>query len=329
MLFGRHRGARPERSLPLPPVAAVAWAAALLLMGSALAQTIRAPELVATIPHPGFLENLTERSDGSIYITAAFDRIIWKVGRDRTVEQFTQLPEYAVILGIAPLKEGFVVAAFRRNFVSAAGIDFSDLGSVLLLLDRAGHVTSSIDGERGAAFNGLVADGRGKYLIADSHLPVIWQFDPVSRKISEWLRDEAALTPPSARDIGGDGLKVAGNAVYVSNKTTLSVYKVERAADGRPKGALTLVAKQLPTADDFAVTEDGTLYVPAPEKRQPAEKTPLVKVAPDGRVSPFIPDAPYSASAIISRDGHWLYWATSVHDGAVNHQQQLLRAPIP
>jgi hypothetical protein len=311
--------------MSLPSAAAVA----VLLGGSALTQAAPAPELVATIPHPGFLENLTERSDGSFYITAAFDRIIWKVGRDGKVEKFAQLPQFAVILGIAPLKDGFVVAAFRRNFASAAGIDFSDVGSVLLLLDRDGHVAGSIDGERGAAFNGLVADGRGKFLIADSHLPVIWQFDPGSRKISAWLRDAAALQAPSAHDIGGDGLKVAAGAVYVSNKSSLAVYKVERAADGTPKGSLRLIAKQLPTADDFAVAQDGTVYVPAPEKSQPGDKTPLVKVAPDGEVSPFVPDAPYSASAIISRDGHWLYWATSVHDGVANHQQQLLRVPIP
>jgi hypothetical protein len=300
-----------------------------LLGDAAFAQAAKTPERVATIPHPGFLENLTERSDGSIYITAAFDRIIWKVAADRTVEQFASFPDLAIILGIAPLKGGFVVAAFRRNFVTKTGIDFSDVGSELLLLDQHGKITETIAGEGGAAFNGLISDGRGKYLIADSHLPVIWQFDPATKKISVWLRDEAALAVPTARDIGGDGLKIADNTVYVSNKTTLSIYKVARDAAGMPKGALTLVAKNLPTADDFAVAPGGTIYVPAPEKTHPGDSTPLVAVSPSGAVSPFLADAPYSASAIVSRDGKWLYWATSVHDGVLNHQQQLLRVAIP
>jgi hypothetical protein len=300
-----------------------------LLGEPAFAQTSKTPELVATIPHPGFLENLTERSDGSIYVTAAFDRIIWKIGADRAVEKFATIPEYALILGIAPLKGGFVVAAFQRNFVTSAGVDFSDVGSVLLLLDPRGKITETITAEKGAAFNGLVSDGRGKYLIADSHLPVIWQFDPTKKKISVWLKDQAALAAPTAHDIGGDGLKVAGNTVYVSNKTTLSIYKVARDAAGMPKDALTLVAKNLPTADDFAVAHGGTVYVPAPEKAHPGDRTPLVKVSPSGEVSPFLNDAPYSASAIVSRDGQWLYWATSVHDGVLNHQQQLLRVAIP
>src|SRR5579871_3761487 len=113
---------------------------ALLASAAAFTQTAKTLELVATIPHPGFLENLTERSDGSIYITAAFDRIVWKVGADRSVNRFATFPQYAIILGIAPLQRGFVLGAFKRNFASSAGIDFSDVGSELLLLDAHGKI---------------------------------------------------------------------------------------------------------------------------------------------------------------------------------------------
>jgi hypothetical protein len=301
--------------------------AAALAAGAAAAQQ-KTPDVFAVIPDPGFIENVTETSDGSFYATAAFDKILWKIGADHKVTKLATFPDQAATLGIAVLNDGFVLGAFKRGFIKGATVDFSDVGSQVLILDKTGKVTDTIPGPKGAAFNGLIADGRGKYLIADSHLPVIWQFDPATKKIDPWLKDDA-LSVSSAAEIGGDGLKVTDTAVYVSNKARLAIYKVERDANGRPKGGLTLVAKDLPTADDFAVAKDGTIYLPAPEKSKPGEKPALTRITPDGKITPFVADAPYSGSAIISRDGKWLYWATGVSGGLNGKQQELLRVSLP
>jgi hypothetical protein len=286
------------------------------------------PETVATIPHPGFLENLTETSDGLIYITAAFDRLLWRVHPDGKVELIASYPDLGDILGIAPLNDGFVIVAFQRSFLTKTGMDLSNVGSELLLVDKDGRILETIPGEKGTMFNGLVADGRGKYIIADSQFPVIWQFDPKTKKITEWLRDDA-LKPPTPNEIGGDGLKVVGDSVFVSNKAGHSIYRIERGADGKRKGGLILVGKNLPAPDDFAAAPDRTLYVPPVYKDKPDQRTPLVSISPDGKQTDVIADAPYGASAIVSRDGKWLYWPTGVIGGLDGQpKQDLLRIPL-
>ena len=276
-------------------------------------------ETVAIIPSNGFNENLFQTSDGSIYVTGAFEGNLWKISGNGHVEKFAAFPDHAMILRAVYVNSTFVLGAHKRAFRTPEGIDFSNIGSQVILLDQSGNITATVSGNKGDVFNGMALDGQGKVLITDSLAATIWQFDPVSRKLSLWFKDDV-LSTTSITAVGANGIKVVNGWVYVANKARESVHRIRITPAGDPKGPFLLVADGLPGADDFAVAPDGTVYMPPPK-----QGAPLIRILPDGQVEEFIESAPSGASAIVSNDGKWLYWAT----GREPKEQRLVRVAIP
>jgi sugar lactone lactonase YvrE len=281
------------------------------------------PETVATIPSPAFNENISEDTDGTFYVTGAFESNLWKISGGKA-EKLAHFDQYAVILGVAALPDSLVVGAFRRDFRQPSGIDFAGVGSEILMLDKkTGKIVATAQGQKGQVFNGMVADGRGKVLITDSLGASVWQFDPQSRALSLWLKDDA-LASSSATALGANGIKVAGDWVYVANRDKLSIFRVRIDAGGKAQGPLNLVVKDLPHADDFAVAADGTIYLPPGDQ---AKSSPMLRIAPNGEVTPHAV-GPAGASAMVSRDGKWVYWATNAGLAPKTPDpQRLLRVP--
>jgi sugar lactone lactonase YvrE len=267
----------------------------------------RMPEVVATIPSPAFNENLSEGADGTIYVTSMLESNLWKIGADGKVQKLAHVEPYAAILGVAAVQEGIVVGAFRRDFRTPKGYDFSDAGPEVLLIDReTGKILAAAKGQNGQLFNGMAADGRGKVLVVDSLSASVWQFDPKAHTLSLWLKDDAlASSAPAAR--GANGIKSAGDHVYIANSEKRSIYRVGIDAGGKPQGSLTLFAKDLPHVDDFAVAADGTIFLPPTAQPNPG---PMFRIAPDGGQSTHAVGPP-GASAMVSRDGKWVYWASN------------------
>ena len=273
-------------------------------------------ETVATLPAAD-TENLTETADGSIYVTTMDAKTVYKVTPDRRVEKFATLPSVAYVIGIANEGDGFVLTTCERMFrrPGAAGqppqIDFSDAGTQVLLLDKTGKITATIPGPKGSFFNGITPAGtrRGVYLIADSNGDTIWQVDARTRRLEPWLKDPL-LAPNESVRIGANGIKAQNGSVYINARGTM--YRVQIGSDGKPKGGLTVVAQGIRT-DDFAVANDGTIYL-----------TSMTKISPAGQVSPFLERVPTGPAMIVSRDQKWLYWSTRGSDP----QQRLLRIAI-
>jgi hypothetical protein len=103
----------------------------------------------------------------------------------------------------------------------------------------------------------------------------------------------------------GSALKNLTGALHADGvECTLSVgweVKMEIPAKGKPKGGLMLFEQGVRT-DDFAIAPDGTIYIPSGTK--------IMKVSPTGEVSQFLDNVPNGASAWVTKDGKWLYWAT-------------------
>ena len=301
------------------PVAALLIASIFTAPFDLRAQGPRVLETVAVIPSDGFNENLFQSSDGTIYVTGAFEGNFWKITPDGHVQKFADFPNHAVILGIVGINDGFVIGAFKRPFQTPSGVDFTDVGSEVLMLDKNGRMTDTIPGQKGQVFNGMTLDGHGKVLISDSQTSSIWQFDPVTKTLALWIKDDA-LAPQSADNLGANGIKVVNGWTYVANKSRLAIYRVRIDENGSAEGQFSLVADGLPGADDFAVGPDGTIYLP------PAEQgAALTRISPNGEIDAFLQSAPFGASAIVSADGKWLYWAT----GREPKQQRLVRVAIP
>ncbi len=303
---------------PLSLIAA-AISYAVLSSSNVWAQDLPGLETVADIPSNGFNENIFESEGGAFFVTGAFESAVWKITEGGSVEKFATFPNHPVVLGIAGIPDGFAIGAFRRPFRTPAGTDFSNVGSEVVLLDDEGNITGTVSGEMGSVFNGMAPDGHGRALISDSQLSKIWRFDPATKSLTVWIEDEA-LAPASASSLGANGLRVVNGWVYVANRSQMSIYKMQMGSDGAPVGPFVLAADKLPAADDFAVGPDGSIYIP------PAgQNKPLTRIFPDGKRTELIARAPAGASAIVSRNGRWVYWATGFEFG----HQRLVRVAIP
>ena len=310
---------RTVRGLFLAPIIAVLG---ITVLNTAFAEEAsHTPEVVGTIPSPAFTENISEDADGSIYVTGMFERNLWKISPDGTVEKLAFVEPYASIVGVAAVEEGIVVGAFRREFRTPNGYDFSDAGPEVVLLDKTtGEIIAAAPGENGQLFNGMVADERGNVLVVDSLGASVWQFDPKEHTLTLWLRDdELVSSEPSARS--ANGVKVSGDYVYISNSEKHAIYRVGIDANGDRQGPLTLFATDLPHVDDFAIASDGTIFLP------PEGHGPLYRVPPGG-AAVIHAIGPSGSSALVSHDDQWVYWPS--HTGMspqTTGPQQLLRVP--
>jgi hypothetical protein len=132
-------------------------------------------ETVLTLPQEvnGQTENITEGPDGSIYVTAAFDRILWKI-KDGKAEKFFTSPKHAVLSGVAWDKDEVVVSALQKSpfpprVEGQRGFALNkEIGSQSLILDKAGKVKATVDGHDPQFFNGLAWAGDHWYLITDT-----------------------------------------------------------------------------------------------------------------------------------------------------------------
>lgn len=287
-------------------------------------------ETVGTIPSSGYTEGLCQTADGTVYVTGIDEQVFWKVRPNGTVEKFASPPAHIMVPLVT--KSGFIATARqgaspRTPLPGGAGvepgnavhIDFTvDVGTEILVIDKAGKITDTIPGPKGAYFNGIAYAGHGFYVIADSGSPVIWRLDLARKQIQPWLRDDQLSAPADARpnNIAGNGIKVHNGWVYVGVTSRNAIYRVQMDSKGRPKGALTMFAKGF-RPDDFDISKDGTIYLPVGGS--------MLKISPTGDVTTFIENTGLSAAARISPDGKWLYWPTR----GGTQPQRLLRVAIP
>ena len=265
--------------------------AAVVLM----AQTSPKIETVATIPKDpgGRTENITEGPDGSIYVSASRDRILWKI-KDGKAEKFFAIPMLAAISGVAADKDEIVVAGLKKFPFeqTASGVRIAkDVGSQALILDKSGKLKAMVDApDPSLFFNGLVRAGDHWYLATDSAGNQVISVDTKNRKIETWIHDA---------QLRANGIKVNQGWVYLTSGD--KVYRVQVGPDRKPKGDLMLFAEGAPT-DDFGMAPDGTLYLPS-------GKT-IVKISPSGQSSVFLSDigSENSPAAWVTHDGKWLYW---------------------
>ena len=277
--------------------AAVMSIVACMFVSSILvAQNAPKVETVLTLPQEtnGQTENITEGPDGAIYVTAAFDRILWKI-KDGKAEKFFSSPNHAVISGVAWDKDELVVAALDKSPFPprVEGRAFAlnkEIGSHALILDKSGKVQATVDGHDPQFFNGMAQAGDHWYLITDTAGAQVLSLDTKAKTIETWIQDPQLRT---------NGIKVNKDWVYLTSAD--KVYRVQIGPDRKPKGGAVLFAQGAQT-DDFGIAPDGTLYLPT--------GTTMMKISPSGQASVFLSDieTQNSPAAWVTRDGKWLYW---------------------
>ena len=279
-------------------------AAGLSVVASSLVLAQGAPkvETVLTLPQEpnGQLENIAEGPDGGLYVTAPFDRIIWKI-KDGKAQKFASFPTYELISSAAGDDDEVVVSVHTtspllprtpgmtgspRNPKAESGV----LGPHSAILDKAGKVQAIIpyEEDKSLFFNGLARAGDHFYLMTAGEK--IISLDSKTRKLELWYQN------PQVRV---NGIKVYNGWVYLPSNN--QVYRVRMGPDRKAMGDAVVFAPGGP-ADDLGVAPDGTLYIPS--------GTTMLKVTPAGQTSVFLTDIEtnLSPAAWVTRDGKWLYW---------------------
>ena len=107
--------------------------------------------------------------------------------------------------------------------------------------------------------------------------------------IEKWLK-APFLLGEGGRFPGANGLKVVAGTVYVASTFAGAVYSIETDGQGHAKGAPKIIAS-VAHADDFAVSKNGTIYIPSAGK--------VVKISPTGEKSEIAEDCTGCDAALL------------------------------
>ncbi|MBL1110898.1 hypothetical protein JK364_00480 [Streptomyces sp. 110] len=139
---------------------------------------------------------------------------------------------------------------------------------------RQGDVEHACDLPQLRFGNGMARDDR-RLLIADSALGIVLAVDLDARRAAQWIHHELFTPLEQAVGVPGiNGITVAGEHVFLTNTARALLLRVPVAATDTTH--LEIVADRL-FADDFAVHDDGTLYLATHIFDS------VLRLAPDGR----------------------------------------------
>lgn len=213
-----------------------------LSVAALLMTCVASAETIVTYPSGTTLENITIAPDGNLFATAINTGTVYKVSPAGASAVFGQAP--GSTLGISRDLDGALVAAGGSNFYR-----FSSTG--------ISSIVASVAGAQN--LNGVALLSAGNFLVADSRAGTIWRVNVNTGASQAWLTDPAlAIAPGSTRAVGVNGIKVFAGAVYVSNTSSSTVYRIPILAGGTA-GLPAVYATNL-QLDDFAFASDGTLF---------------------------------------------------------------------
>ncbi|KAJ8111257.1 hypothetical protein OPT61_g6105 [Boeremia exigua] len=221
-------------------------------------KTSRAPVDVAEFGLGTWVENIAVRPNGKILVTMITPPEIWEVdpfkppasNATRLVQRFDTA---GLVTGITELEPDIFMA------VGGAGIWRVDMNKGLT--SNASEVVSIA----GSGFlNGIATldAKKGTVLVADSALGLLWRVNTKIRTYELGLQDDT-MAP---EDLGGmligiNGVRVWKNYVYYNNtpRQLICRVRIDRAT-GNAVGPYEIIAQGV-RGDDFAVGQDGTVYV--------------------------------------------------------------------
>jgi sugar lactone lactonase YvrE len=165
--------------------------------------------------------------------------------------------------------------------------------------------------------NGLALDPRaGTLYVADSALGRVWAVPVTGGTATVW---SAAPELASTGYLGANGLKVHGDAVWVSNTDKGTVVRIPVLPDGT-SGQARIWADGLPTIDDFAFTGDEILAAVN-------HTNTVVRIRPDGTETTVLTgtDGLQNPTSIVLRgDAAYVFDAAY----ATHTDPNILRAPL-
>ena len=212
---------------------------------------------IAEFPGGAFLESIVADGEGNLYFTQLMTGLIRKLAPDGTVSTFAELP----VGSEGALPEGVMCLVLDEDgamFVTVLAPGKPEHG--VWRIDRDGRAAHFAALPAEVLPNGIARDPAGRLYVADSGAGGVWQIDPELRAASRWYEGELlrrrpyiGIFPPA------NGIQFWNGSLYVANSDRALIIRIPVEEGGSP-GEGVIHADGV-GGDDFAVDEDGTLYV--------------------------------------------------------------------
>lgn len=232
-------------------------------------------EIAFELPPGAFFESIAVTDEGSIFFNERSEHVVYRLVPGNQVEVWAHPPKGIALAGLA---------VDARGVLYASGVDANGDQSVLRVKQNTVEVIARLPD---AAFlNGITFLTGQTLLAAESYLGVtdgstigrIYVVDVASGRVEVFLEHELLGRGDASRASypAANGLKIFEDAVWVTNSERAAVLRVPLDADLRPGPPEVFVSGI--TGDDFAVAQDGTLYITTHPMNS------LVRVSQDGSV---------------------------------------------
>ena len=221
--------------------------------------------LFAEFPVNTFLENIAINAIGTLFITSYEDGIIYEINPSGQRREFARVDGKTA--GIAFDQEGnlLVSGATSQGISAIFKITQSEVETLVTIADAL-------------FLNGMTHLIDDRYLIADSYLGAIWEFNATQKSAKVWLEhdvlDRRSLENPIP---GVNGLKIFQGILYASNTQYQHLVRIPISADGSPGSPEIFVRNA--NIDDFAFDVQGNLYGTTHIYDS------VVRIAPDGTMT--------------------------------------------
>lgn len=219
--------------------------------------------LIAEFPAQTFLESIVVGGDNTLFISSHLDGKVWRIGEDGVPVLHTAIAGKATGLSTSPTG-GLLLSAWDENNIATV-FQISPQGEAEVVVKIPDAIF----------LNGMTHLTGDRYLIADSYRGALWVLDVGAKTAQIWIEHpHLARSAPDKEFPAANGLKIFGDALYVSNTEKMQIVKIPIQSDGSPGEPVGWG----PTVnlDDFAFDIVGNLYGTTHVYNS------VVKIAPDG-----------------------------------------------
>jgi len=231
-------------------------------------------ETVAEFPPNTFLESIVVDEAGTLYITSYEEGKIYRIQSGAEPELFATIDGKVAGLEFTP-DGGLLVSGWNREGVSTL-FSVSIAGEVKTLLTLPD--AQFLNGITRLAVDTVPGALGDRYLIADSYIGAIWEFNTTTNTARIWLQDPMLARATTENPTPAvNGLKIHEGVLYASNTAKATLLKIPLQADGEP-GAIEVFV-QPAVIDDFAIDPAGNLYGTTHVFNS------VVRIAPDGSMT--------------------------------------------
>ena len=207
---------------------------------------------------PELYESIVALGDGSFRVTAATRGEVIRVSQSGEAQVFARLPTgtfdlatfTGMLSGITNGQDGAIYTMVLASDPANKGI---------WRIEEDGNATLWSPFPAASGGNGLTTDDSGNMFVADANLGLIWKIAPTGGLPEVWMEHELLGAGSNLPMPTANGIKVFGDAVFVSNTLHKQVLRIDIESDGTA-GDINVWDKGI-GGDDFDIDGSGRIYL--------------------------------------------------------------------